>query len=77
MISDSIDPTAGIVLQKKIGDKIMKGETILKGYTNKPAKIDTVSDQLFEAITIGGEKPEEEVLVTHISDSKGTRAFEL
>ena len=77
VISDKIDPTAGIELKKKIGDKITKGETILKGYTNKPAKIDTVSEQLFEAITIGGEKPTAEVLVTHISDSEGTRAFEL
>ncbi len=77
VISDIIDPTAGIVLNKKIGDKITKGETILRGYTNKPAKIDIVSDQLYEAVTIGNEEPVTEVLVTHISDSKGTRAFEL
>ncbi len=77
VISDRIDPTAGILLKKKIGDKIMKGETILIGYTNKPAKIEMVSEQLYEAITIGGEEPAAEVLVTHISDSQGTRAFEL
>lgn len=77
VISDTIDPTAGIILKKKIGDKITKGETILMGYTNKPAKIDTVSEDLFNAVTIGDEKPATEVLVTHISDSQGTRAFEL
>lgn len=77
IISDTIDPTAGIVLEKKIGDKISKGETILRCYTNKPAMIDIVTEQLFSAITIGNEKPATEVLVTHISDSQGTRAFEL
>lgn len=77
VISDTIDPTAGIILKKKIGDKIRKGETILMGYTNKPAKIDTVSELLFEAIKIGSEQSAAEVLITHISDSEGTRAFEL
>ena len=76
-ISDSIDPSAGIILKKKIGDKVVKGETILVGYTNKPTKIDTVSELLYQAIDIGNERPTLEALVTHISDSEGTRAFEL
>jgi len=77
VISDVIDPTAGIILKKKIGDKITIGETILKGYTNKPAMIEVVSDKLFKAVTIGSEQPTIEPLVTHICDSEGTRAFEL
>lgn len=77
VISDQIDPTAGIMLEKKIGDKIRKGETILKGYTNKPAMIDLVSEQLFNSVSIKHEQPEEIKLVTHVSDSEGTRAFEL
>ena len=76
-ISDSIDPSAGIILKKKIGDKVVKGETILVGYTNKPTKIDTVSELLYQAVDIGNERPTLEALVTHISDSEGTRAFEL
>ena len=35
---DSIDMDVGIVLNKKIGDKIEKGETILTIYSNKPIK---------------------------------------
>ena len=74
---DVIDPAAGIILKKKVGDKIAKGETILTGYTNKPAMIETVTEMLFKAVEISGEKPGREPLVTHISDSEGTRAFEL
>ena len=36
---DDVDPQAGIVLKKKVGDKITKGETILVAYTNKPTTI--------------------------------------
>lgn len=74
---DDVDPQAGIVLQKKIGDKISKGETILTGYTNKPSAIEAASEQLFGAVTIAETKPEEVNLVSHIIDKKGSRAFEL
>ena len=76
-IEDLIDPVAGITLKKKIGDKIAKGETILTGFTNKATMIDTVSEQLYGAVEIKYEKPQDELLVTHICDSTGTRAFEL
>ncbi len=76
-IEDKIDPMAGITLEKKVGDKITKGETILTGFTNKPAMIETVTEQLYGAVEISREKPEIKPLVTHVSDSEGTRAFEL
>ncbi|MAO66272.1 MAG: thymidine phosphorylase [Balneola sp.] len=74
---DDVDPQAGIVLKKKIGDKISKGETILVGYTNKPSAIEAASDQLFGAVTIAETKPEEVNLVSHTIDKNGSRAFEL
>jgi hypothetical protein len=55
----------------------MKGETILTCYTNKPGSIEIVLELLKVAVTIGKEKPDMHKLVTHISDSEGTRAFEL
>ncbi len=74
---DDVDPQAGIILKKKIGDKITKGETILAGYTNKPSAIEAASDQLFGAVTIANTKPEAVHLVSHTIDKKGSRAFEL
>lgn len=74
---DDVDPQAGIVLKKKIGDKIAKGETILTGFTNKPSAIEAASDQLFRAVTIAEAKPEEVQMVSYTIDKKGSRAFEL
>jgi pyrimidine-nucleoside phosphorylase len=76
-ITEQIDPTAGILFEKKVGDKIMKGETILKAFTNKPAMIETVTEQLYGAVEINTEQPVVQQLVSHICDSQGTRAFEL
>lgn len=74
---DDVDPQAGIILKKKIGDKISKGETILMGYTNKPSAIEAASDKLFGAVTIAESKPDDTHLVSHIIDKDGSRAFEL
>ncbi|MEX0719236.1 MAG: thymidine phosphorylase [Balneolaceae bacterium] len=77
MKEDEVDPQAGIILKRKIGDKITNGETILTGYTNKPSAIESASQLLYEAVTIERTKPESVKLVSNIIDKKGTRAFEL
>lgn len=74
---DEVDPQAGIILHKKIGDKIDNGETIMTGYTNKPQTIEAASAKLYAAVTIAGTKPEPVHLVSHIIDQKGSRSFDL
>lgn len=74
---DSVDPHAGIVLKKKVGDKISKGETIMVAYTNKPSIIEPVTTQLYAAVSISGTKPEKEFLVKKVIDKKGVRDFRL
>lgn len=41
---DKIDMSVGIVLNKKVGDKIEKGETVATIYANQPIKIEKCSD---------------------------------
>ncbi len=74
---EDVDPQAGLVLNKKVGDKITKGETIMAGYTNKPAMIESATELLFSAVTIADTEPEKEDLVTHVVDSEGIRVFKL
>lgn len=74
---DDVDPQAGLVLKKKVGDKITKGETILVAYTNKPTTIEPVTAQLYGAIKIEDTKPEKEYLVTKVIDKNGVRDFRL
>ncbi len=55
---DTIDHTAGIVLSKKIGDKVLNGETLAYIHTNKE-NFEDVTKEILTAYKIGKEKPEE------------------
>src|SRR6056297_2637517 len=50
---DAIDQAAGMILNKKIGDPVKKGETIATGFTNNKQAIDTVRDSFSQAVTVG------------------------
>lgn len=45
-LDDVIDPAAGIILSKKLGDKVAKGDVILTLYTEKPGMENLVSSIL-------------------------------
>jgi len=68
---DTIDPAAGIILNKKFGDPVKKGETIATGFTNNKQAIDTVRDSFSQAVTVGDDKPEPIQMITHKVDKKG------
>ncbi len=74
---DQVDAQAGIILKKKVGDKISKGETILTAYTNKPTTIEPATEQLYSAVSISDTKPEKELMVTKVIDKKGVQDFRL
>ena len=67
----SIDYAAGIMLNKKTGDKVEKGEVIATLYTNKEDKIKTACLLLDKAIHFCQEKPEVKPLVLAYIDVKG------
>ncbi len=54
---DKIDPRAGIILFKKVGDAVNTGEAILEIHTNRPETIPDARNRLEKAIQIGPEKP--------------------
>ncbi len=72
---DEIDPAAGFVLKKKIGDHVKKDETIAVGFTNNKQATDTVKDSYLQAVTIGEEKPGTIQMITHKVDKKGISSF--
>ncbi len=63
---DVIDFLAGIMLYKKTGDKVSKGDVIARLYTNKESAIFASKQKVLEAITFGDEKPQEIPLVYEI-----------
>lgn len=50
-MDDIIDPSAGIVLNKKVGDYVKKGELLAKAYTNK-LNIEEVLNEIKGAFTL-------------------------
>lgn len=68
---DTINPAAGVVLKKKIGDTVKEGETIVLGYTNNSRAIEPVRQQLIRAISIGAEQPKSQGLIKYKVDKLG------
>ena len=61
---DKIDSLAGIVLNKKIGDKVEKGETLAYIHTNLEDRIEEAEKSIQKAYKISETVPEkyEEIL---------------
>lgn len=60
---DVIDYSAGIVLKKKTGDKINKGDVLAVLYGNEEEKMQPAEEQFLRALKVDIEKPEEAKLV--------------
>ncbi|WP_069130437.1 thymidine phosphorylase [Rhodohalobacter halophilus] len=73
---DNVDPRAGFVLKKKIGDKIEKGETIATLHTNKKEMLDTAKKGIVEAITIRDIEPKPLRRITHRVDMDGIHDYD-
>ncbi|MCK9276227.1 MAG: pyrimidine-nucleoside phosphorylase [Syntrophales bacterium] len=60
---DIIDPGVGLVMQKRIGDRVEKGDTLAEFYVNKQAGFQEAADTFLHAIEINKEKPELKPLI--------------
>ncbi len=55
---NEIDPSAGIILHKKTGDRVEKGEIIATLYCNNSKMFDRAAEKFSESVTFGKEKTE-------------------
>ncbi|MFW6348573.1 MAG: thymidine phosphorylase [Cyclonatronaceae bacterium] len=74
--TQAVDPAAGLLLRKKIGDKVAKGETIAVLHTNTPQQADAALSLLGQAYTIGNTPPPASPLITHVVDAGGIHPFD-
>lgn len=63
---DQIDPSAGIVLKKKTGDYVKKGEPLAVFYTDDEGKIEGAKQEFFDAFTFGNERTQPQKLIYKI-----------
>lgn len=74
--SQPVDPAAGIVLHKKIGDRVERGETIAVLHTNTTEQVKLAMSLLEQAYETGTGKTDSEPLITHVVDAEGIREFD-
>jgi len=60
---DLIDPNVGIILKKKVGDYIEKGETILEIYYNSKETLKKAMELLRKAISINKDEVRKRTLI--------------
>ena len=63
---DPIDSSAGIVLKKKTGDYVKKGEPLAVFYTDDEGKIEGAKQEFFDAFTFGNERTQPQKLIYKI-----------
>ncbi|MBP3191142.1 thymidine phosphorylase [Natronogracilivirga saccharolytica] len=69
---DVVDPQSGIILEKKIGEDVRRGETIARCFTNKEEQTDMVRKMLQDAVSIGSSRVEVPALITDTVTKEGT-----
>lgn len=61
--SDEIEYNVGIVLNKKVGEKISKGDKLADIYANNQKKLEEVENELLKIVKISDEKIEKEPII--------------
>ncbi len=74
-VDDVIDPKAGILLKKKVGEKVKSGDVLAVMDTDSKAAIASVSQRISNAIRISHEQPNLHRLIYSIVDKNGVREF--
>ena len=73
--ADVIDPTAGIVLKKKTGDRVRTGDVLVEIMADRDAVVERVRDELAGCITIGQAQVPPQPRIRAIVDSEGIKPW--
>lgn len=65
-IDDTIDPLAGIVLHKKTGDEVKRGDALMTLYADSNDRLDRGEEKAVKSIRISAAKPEERRVIIDI-----------
>lgn len=63
---DPVDPSAGLIIKRKIGDYVRGGEPLAEIYFNHEEKAAAARDTIFSAFTLGVNEPEPDPLIYEI-----------
>lgn len=75
-VNDPVDPKAGILLKKKIGDQVEAGEIVAQFFTDREEEIEKAKNRIRKSFVIDSKKPAVPKLVKDIVDRDGVRPWE-
>jgi len=76
-IDDKIDPKAGIVLYKKVGDSVDTGEKLAEIFTDRKEIIEIAAHRLEKAFSIATEPSVSSPLIHALIDEKGVHPWQI
>jgi len=74
-VDESVDPKAGIVLRKKIGDSVERDETLAVVFTDRPVVRESITRELLSCIRIGVRGAVKPALVRTYIDAMGLKPW--
>lgn len=74
-VDDVIDPKAGIMLKKKVGDAVERGELLAELFTDKKEILEQTVQRVKNAFTITTTPPKHSPLIISIVDKEGVKPF--
>jgi pyrimidine-nucleoside phosphorylase len=74
-IEDSIDPKAGIVLAKKVGDSVEAGDVLATLYTDKDAAIELARERIRKAFRVQPIPPKQKPLILSYVEKGGVKTW--
>jgi len=72
---DRIDPAVGLVMHKRLGDQVEKGDVLAEFHVNDVNKFEEASKVFMEAIQIRSTKPKQRPLVLGVVTKHGIQRF--
>ncbi|MFQ5863970.1 MAG: hypothetical protein ACE5IW_01945 [bacterium] len=75
-VTDAVDYTSGIILQKKQGDRVSAGEILACAFCNKKDLLENIKTRIQKAIRIVDQKTEPDPLIYSLMDSCGEKKWD-
>ena len=66
-----VDHSAGIIIERKIGDRVRAGEVLATLLTNRPEAVESAQSEYLAAVTIGEKRPRKKPLIRAWVSSDG------
>lgn len=75
MIEDAVDPRTGIVLEKKLGDRVRAGDLVARLHLTQGANADLLAVELLSSITISDAPVQVGPRILAVVDAAGVRPW--